>query len=867
MRHRADEIGERRILFLDGYDSFTNNIVSLLKEALGSHVVVHVVRMDLWTLSGEGDGHGERRWTQQQFVERLRHFDAVVCGPGPGSPLHEADVGVFRLLWALPRDQAVPVLGICLGFQSLVAHLGGRIRRLPRGGLHGMVRDIDHVRHAPADVFDGVAAFRATLYHSLCADVGQDAIADQLWPASRWERPACAPDLKPLAWAVEPSHAPCQPAQRILMAARHASKPLWGIQYHPESVCTEPAAHRVLSNWFRHALKWNEAMRPKVDRSVYYPDTLSPRAPPMPPLAQLPACPWWQDMQSGLARSALAPRYLARQFKAPAGLDTAEVAEALGLGQADAIVLDSSSTVTGDPLARSSIIALRVDEALRFEYRVGDNYLGLRKPATSLSKPQCQKIRLLDAHHGPSSPWHVLSEFWRCRRVPEVPAQSPTFKGGFMGFVTYEMGLSTLSPGLVPADRGHRRPDICMVWVSKSIVIDHQAGLVHVQMLSTTCADDAWMDETVKTLQSSHAWKHPGCSHRDLTPPSTHSSQELLDHVQNDATTLDFCLPKPRDYEQNVRLCQNAIGDGESYELCFTAQTTMTRPPPQDLHHHPSSPRLARHHTKNPHGAMSRHATPWHIFRTLRSRQPAPFGSFVRLGGATIISSSPERFLTSNSQGLCSMRPMKGTVRKSEAVSTLAEAEKILHVPKEEAENLMIVDLVRHDLHGICGAGSVTVPDLLRVEEYASVFQMITAVNGQLPAHKLHQGTDACLGQLPFGGIDILAAALPPGSMTGAPKKRSCEILHALEPSERSIYSGVVGYLDVCGQADWSVTIRTMFRWDDETAPPQEGETQPREVWRIGAGGAVTALSTPEGEREEMLTKLCGPLGVLADVA
>jgi para-aminobenzoate synthetase len=210
---------------------------------------------------------------------------------------------------------------------------------------------------------------------------------------------------------------------------------------------------------------------------------------------------------------------------------------------------------------------------------------------------------------------------------------------------------------------------------------------------------------------------------------------------------------------------------------------------------------------------------------------------------------------------------MKGTVRKSAAVSTLAQAEEILHVPKEEAENLMIVDLVRHDLYGVCGAQSVTVPDLLRVEEYASVFQMVTAVNGQLPAEKLEAGTDPTRGEFPFTGMDVLASCLPPGSMTGAPKKRSCEILQTIEPTERSVYSGVIGYLDVQGKGDWSVTIRTMFRWDDEKASPRGDETEPREVWRIGAGGAVTTLSTPEGEREEMFTKLCGPLGTFSDFA
>ena len=103
--------------------------------------------------------------------------------------------------------------------------------------------------------------------------------------------------------------------------------------------------------------------------------------------------------------------------------------------------------------------------------------------------------------------------------------------------------------------------------------------------------------------------------------------------------------------------------------------------------------------------------------------------------------------------------------------------------------------------------------------------------------------------------------------MTGAPKKRSCELLRVIEPGERSVYSGVVGYFDAQGQGDWSVTIRTMFHWDDETAPSENGETEEREVWRIGAGGAVTILSTPEGEREEMFTKLFGPLGTFRDAA
>jgi len=214
---------------------------------------------------------------------------------------------------------------------------------------------------------------------------------------------------------------------------------------------------------------------------------------------------------------------------------------------------------------------------------------------------------------------------------------------------------------------------------------------------------------------------------------------------------------------------------------------------------------------------------------------------------------------------------MKGTVRKSPEVSTLEQATALLDIPKEKAENLMIVDLVRHDLHGVCGSGNVSVPRLMVVEEYKSVFQMISVVQGQIPPpysselkKYLSETEIENAERTRYTGLDVLAASLPPGSMTGAPKKRSCEILQEIEGGkERGLYSGVVGYMDVRGRGDWSVTIRCMFKWDDEDSVQvtEEGEVR-AETWHVGAGGAVTALSTPVGEREEMLTKLSGTLGL-----
>lgn len=120
----------------------------------------------------------------------------------------------------------------------------------------------------------------------------------------------------------------------------------------------------------------------------------------------------------------------------------------------------------------------------------------------------------------------------------------------------------------------------------------------------------------------------------------------------------------------------------------------------------------------------------------------------------------------------------------------------------------------------------------MSIEEYETVYQLVSVIEGDLDPESSATG------------IDVLAASLPPGSMTGAPKKRSCELLRDIEGADRSrgLYSGVIGYLDVGGGGDFSVIIRTAFKWDDED-------------WRIGAGGAVTALSSPEAEWQEMLAK------------
>ena len=852
---------------MDAYDSFSHNIVSLLEQSLGfDHVEVYMLHIDL---SVPQTSH-EADWQQSEFLDRLKTFDAVVCGPGPGNPTNPEHVGIARQLWQLQQDNILPVLGICLGFQSLLESLGGKVRRLRRG-LHGMVRDIDHCQ---GDIFKGLGPFKATLYHSLCIDIGQDETPQEKWRQERWAfgtrlADRAIRDLIPLAWHDEEEN-----GERILMAARHKSKPFWGLQYHPESICTEDAAHDVVRNWFREAMRWNESIgrrRAFQSEKGWYPVQTLPQ------ISSQPFTSLFVDEFPQIIPSAEESHYSFTSLDLPAALDTAHVAEILGLNQDEAIILDSSSQINSDPLARSSIVAVDVKKALKFSHAVGDDHIVCHLAGGD--NAAAQKTIKIPTRDSTKDIWDTLTDFWR-RATDSLEGQifAPcSFRGGFMGYVSYEMGLQGLTPSAVPLNRCHH-PDVMYAWVTKSVVLDHITGKVYVQCIGKQNEGSSWLKETVTKLQGSHLWRNQRCLRQTIAAREAHkirggrTNEDLYAEVRSGVESMEFDIPDSEDYEAAVRTCQEYISAGDSYELCLTGETLMKRPKRSYSEMESCTTDQTCSACDESAGSQSAvdianrsisSSSPWNMYQVLRSRQPAPFGSFIRLGDLTFLSCSPERFLRIDEDGNCSMRPMKGTVRKSKHVSTLAEAEALLHIPKEIAENLMIVDLVRHDLHGICGAGRVTVPELLKVEEYATVFTMITNVAAKLDRSHLSSGLD--LHMEPFHGLHVLGSVLPPGSMTGAPKKRSCEILSKLENRERSVYSGVVGYFDITGQSDWSVTIRTMWKWDDENVVENDGREN--EVWHVGAGGAVTILSTPDGEREEMLTKLCGPLGVFRDAA
>jgi para-aminobenzoate synthetase component 1 len=217
------------------------------------------------------------------------------------------------------------------------------------------------------------------------------------------------------------------------------------------------------------------------------------------------------------------------------------------------------------------------------------------------------------------------------------------------------------------------------------------------------------------------------------------------------------------------------------------------------------------------------------IWRRLARVQPVAYGGLVDLGGPAILSRSPELFLATDGLGGIETRPMKGTApRDPDPALDRAAAEALASSPKDRAENLMIVDLMRNDLSRICEIGSVRVPEIFAVQSFATVHQMTSRVTGRL---------------LPGIGLaEILRALFPCGSVTGAPKIRAMEIIRELEPFPRGVYCGSVGWIAPDGRMQLNVAIRTLTLHPDGRAV-------------MNVGGGLVADSTPDGEYEEALWK------------
>lgn len=371
----------------------------------------------------------------------------------------------------------------------------------------------------------------------------------------------------------------------------------------------------------------------------------------------------------------------------------------------------------------------------------------------------------------------------RAAQLDGVPSElAGLFNGGYVGYFGYE--LKALTGGV--AAHESPTPDALWIWANRFVVIDHDRGISQLVAVDLPGAGDEWLDRACR--------RAAGWSMAELAVPAI-ARLDLEAHLEQDRAT----------YLAGIAACMAALEAGETYEVCLTNRVRLPAVP-----------------------------DPFEFFRWQRANNPAPYAAFLRYGDLAVASSSPERFLTVDADGWAECRPIKGTApREADQAADQLAAKALAEDEKTRAENLMIVDLIRNDLGRVSEPGSVQVPQLMEVESYRTVHQLVTTVRG-----KLRSGVSA---------IDAVRACFPPGSMTGAPKIRTMELLDDLEDSARGVYSGALGYLTVDGRADLSVVIRTAVLTPSDTV--------------IGAGGAIVLDSNPLAEYDEMLLKAAATLG------
>lgn len=364
--------------------------------------------------------------------------------------------------------------------------------------------------------------------------------------------------------------------------------------------------------------------------------------------------------------------------------------------------------------------------------------------------------------------------------------------GGYVGYFGYEaraaMGMEHGHPvpGYLPA---HEAPTPDSLWLPAVRYLVHEHARPGAAARSWLVGDESWCEAAEQLLSAA------GECASDNAPVNT---PELTE-------PLLFPAPAAEAYMDAVRTSQREIYEGNSYEVCLTAQTVARIPNP--------SPELF-----------------FELYRRQRAHNSAPYAAYLRCGDFSVLSSSPERFLSVDTHRNAQTKPIKGTIARGATPEEDAAAAAWLRTDeKTRAENLMIVDLLRNDLSTVSDPASVRVPVLMGVESYSTVHQLVSTVSS-----RLREGISA---------VAAARACFPGGSMTGAPKPSTMQIIEGLEGRARGVYSGALGFVSADGSANLSIVIRTLVAHDDGTVT-------------LAAGGAIVADSDPTAEYEEMLTKL-----------
>ena len=420
----------------------------------------------------------------------------------------------------------------------------------------------------------------------------------------------------------------------------------------------------------------------------------------------------------------------------------------------------------------------------RYSYITAEPFAVIRSKKNSVEICGTSRTRKLNG-----DPFHSVRQLISQYVITRHPG-GPPFQGGAIGYFAYEMGRHIERLPLNTID-DLNLPEMVIGLYDWVLAIDHQANE---RWICATGLPSGTDEEAGKRIE----WvKNRLYSHKpDSAIKMTNTSAAV-----SPRSNFTRCS-----YKTAVQTVKDYLAAGDVYQVNlsqrFQAETELDA---------------------------------WSLYRRLGKVSPAPFASYLGFPDATVISSSPEQFLKLDGD-LVTTRPMKGTRPRGATPTEDAQlVEDLQTSPKDRAENVMIVDLLRNDLGKVCVPGSVQVSELFIAEMYPTVHQMVSEIRGQVDtSHDL---------------IDVLRACFPGGSVTGAPKIRAMEIIDELEPIERSVYCGAIGYLGFDGSMQVSIPIRTLVMKDTRVF--------------FSVGGGIVADSDPDDEYEETLHKASGIFGAL----
>ena len=674
-------------LIIDNYDSFTYNIYQLLAE----------VNQELPTIIT----NDQLSWEKIKNLD----FDNIIISPGPGNPSKNEDFGVCKQVLI---NSEIPVLGICLGHQGLGYYYGAKVVKAPVA-MHGRMSKIYHQNNP---LFNNIpSGFLAVRYHSLIIDK----LGDNLEVIATTE-------------------------DDLIMAIRHQDKPFWGVQFHPESICSEHGL-TLFKNFYDLTVDYlnkNFSYHSNYNFStetINYPQKIAS-----------------YDRQ----------KYQVYSYKLDFWRDSELVFKTLFAQSDHSFWLDSSMIEQG--LSRFSFMGdNQGDDSFLVRYSVNDHKLEVIRDNQTLVTDDDLFTFLqqqLDTY------------------VCDNPDLSFNFNCGFVGFLGYEL------KSLFGYSNQHQStlPDCYLIKCDRTLAFDHENKVIYL----------LYLDKKEQNIKANQWFKEIESKLKQINV-----KEEEITNL-NQEVQFNFTRNKAQ-YLEDINICFEKIEQGESYEICLTNQLNL---PP--IHN------------------------PFAFYCTLRKQNPAPYSAYLKLGNIAVVCSSPERFLHLDRDGWLESKPIKGTVKRGKDKKEDLQLQQQLSLSeKEKAENLMIVDLLRNDLGKICQVGSISVPKLMAIETYTTVHQMVSTVKGKLKPN--------------VKALDCLKAVFPGGSMTGAPKKRTLEIIDQLETEARGIYSGSIGFLALNGTLDLNIVIRTAVITPDKTT--------------IGVGGAITALSDKNQEFAEIKLK------------